>query len=116
MKAVDTNGDGKIQYNGTSTPLTRPNGSTRPWREVLPCPWTLIDGKAEFRIFVEETEKELRTLFDSIDRDHNGQLDKAELQAAFSRAGLAVPSSKLDRFFAEVDTDHNGTISFDEWR
>ncbi|KAI9826096.1 MAG: hypothetical protein M1832_000545 [Thelocarpon impressellum] len=85
MKAVDTNGDGRIQYN-------------------------------EFRVFVEETEKELRTLFNSIDHDHDGKLDKGELQAAFSRAGLAVPSSKLDRFFVEVDTDQDGVISFDEWR
>ncbi|KAI9703807.1 MAG: hypothetical protein M1836_007577 [Candelina mexicana] len=85
LKAVDTNGDGVIQYN-------------------------------EFRTFVAETERELRTLFNSIDRDHNGQLDKNELQAAFARAGLAVPRSKLDQFFSEVDTDRDGTISFDEWR
>ncbi|KAI9852335.1 MAG: hypothetical protein M1838_001040 [Thelocarpon superellum] len=85
IKAVDTNRDGKIQYN-------------------------------EFRVFVGETEKELRNLFNSIDRDHNGKLDKAELQMAFRRSGLAVPSSKLDRFFAEVDTNQDGVISFDEWR
>ena len=70
----------------------------------------------EFRIFVGETEKELRLLFNSIDRDHNGKLDKSELEAAFSRAGLAVPRSKLDEFFAEVDSNHDGVISFDEWR
>ena len=70
----------------------------------------------EFRVFVEETEKELLNLFKSIDRDHNGNLDKAELQAAFKRAGLAVPSSKLDQFFEEVDTNNDGVISFDEWR
>ena len=70
----------------------------------------------EFRIFVEETERALRTLFDSIDRDHNGKLDKSELRLAFSKAGLAVPQSKLDQFFAEVDTNNDGVISFDEWR
>ncbi|KAI9888628.1 MAG: hypothetical protein M1814_006609 [Vezdaea aestivalis] len=85
MKAVDTNGDGRIQYE-------------------------------EFRIFVEETEKELWKLFHSIDRDHNGKLDKAELQFAFSRAGLSVPTSKVDKFFEQVDTDHDGVISFEEWR
>jgi solute carrier family 25 phosphate transporter 23/24/25/41 len=55
-------------------------------------------------------------LFDSIDRDHNGNLDKNELKVAFSKAGLAVPQSKLDHFFAEVDTNHDGVISFEEWR
>ncbi|KAI4277355.1 MAG: hypothetical protein LQ337_001846 [Flavoplaca oasis] len=77
------------------------------------------DGRiqyAEFRGFVRQTEKELLKLFQSIDRDRNGQLDKTELRSAFSRAGLAVPNSKLDRFFSEVDTNGDGVISFDEWR
>lgn len=70
----------------------------------------------EFRTFVEQTEKELLKLFKSIDRDQNGQLDKSELKLAFTRAGLAVPNTKLDQFFAEVDTNNDGVISFDEWR
>lgn len=61
----------------------------------------------EFRTFVEHTEKELFGLFQSIDRDHNGKLDKAELKEAFRKAGLAVPNSKLDQFFAEVDENHD---------
>ncbi|KAL8949564.1 MAG: hypothetical protein Q9222_004338 [Ikaeria aurantiellina] len=85
LKAVDTDGDGRMQY-------------------------------AEFRTFVEKTEKELFKLFNSIDRDRNGQLDKSELKSAFSRAGLAVQNSKLDQFFAEVDTNKDGVISFEEWR
>ncbi|KAL8722133.1 MAG: hypothetical protein Q9225_001326 [Loekoesia sp. 1 TL-2023] len=85
LKAVDTNGDGCIQY-------------------------------AEFRSFVEQTEKELLKLFKSIDHDHNGQLDKHELKSAFARAGLAIPNSKLDQFFSEVDTNKDGVISFEEWR
>lgn len=35
---------------------------------------------------------------------------------AFVRAGLVIPKSKLDQFFSEVDTNHDGVISFDEWR
>ncbi|KAI4214853.1 MAG: hypothetical protein LQ351_002566 [Letrouitia transgressa] len=85
LKAVDTDGDGQIQYN-------------------------------EFRIFVEQTERELFRLFKSIDKDHNGQLDKEELKSAFGRAGLVVSNSKLDQFFSEVDTNRDGVISFEEWR
>jgi len=61
----------------------------------------------EFRQFVEQTEKELLSLFHSIDRDKNGKLDKGELRAAFQKAGLAVPNSKLDKFFSEVDSNHD---------
>ena len=53
------------------------------------------------------TENELFSLFKSIDRDHNGKLDKKELKVAFIKAGLAVPSRKLDQFFAEVDGNHD---------
>jgi len=65
---------------------------------------------------VEQTERELLDLFRSIDRDHNGKLDKNELQAAFKSAGLSVPSSKLDKLFDDVDANNDGVITYDEWR
>jgi len=43
-------------------------------------------------------------------------LDKKELQAAFKGSGLIIPKSKFEQFFSEIDTDHDGAISFDEWR
>jgi solute carrier family 25 phosphate transporter 23/24/25/41 len=55
-------------------------------------------------------------LFKSIDHNNDGKISRPELQAAFSRAGLAVPNSKLDNFFLEVDTNRDGVITFDEWR
>ncbi|KIV87720.1 hypothetical protein PV11_03249 [Exophiala sideris] len=85
LKAVDTSGDGRIQFN-------------------------------EFSVFVEHAERELWQLFESIDRDNSGALDKDELRSAFRRAGLTISTSKLDQFFDEVDTNHDGEISFDEWR
>ncbi|KAF2706756.1 calcium dependent mitochondrial carrier protein-like protein [Pleomassaria siparia CBS 279.74] len=77
------------------------------------------DGRiqyTEFREFVQQTEKELLRLFKSIDYNHDGRISKDELQAAFGRAGLAVPNSKLDTFFLEVDKNNDGSISFEEWR
>ncbi|CAD0042412.1 unnamed protein product [Aureobasidium pullulans] len=70
----------------------------------------------EFRKFVDQAERELWQLFQSIDRNHDGNLDKNELRAAFVRAGLAVPNSRLDSFFDDVDTDNDGVINFGEWR
>lgn len=65
---------------------------------------------------MQQTERELWRLFKSIDRNSDGRLDKGELQAAFLRAGLVVPNSKLNQFFTEVDSNRDGVISFDEWR
>lgn len=55
-------------------------------------------------------------MFKTIDKDNNGKLDKAELRSAFTRAGLAVPNARLDRFFDDIDSNNDGSISFDEWR
>ena len=55
-------------------------------------------------------------LFNAIDRDRNGKLEKAELQAAFQSAGLCVPIRRLVEFFDEIDLNNDGYITFDEWR
>jgi hypothetical protein len=65
---------------------------------------------------VHETERELLSLFKTIDYNGDGKISKPELRAALSRAGMAVPNTNLDNFFNEVDTNNDGTISFEEWR
>lgn len=65
---------------------------------------------------MKHAESELKSLFESIDRDHNGKLDKEELRAAFTGAGIPITSARLDEFFTSVDSNHDGVISFEEWR
>ncbi|KAH6996961.1 mitochondrial carrier domain-containing protein [Ilyonectria destructans] len=77
------------------------------------------DGKIqyeEFRTFVGKAERQLFALFRTIDKDGNGKLDKAELQAAFKNGGLTVSNRRLAEFFDDVDLNHDGFITFDEWR
>jgi Ca2+-binding EF-hand superfamily protein len=70
----------------------------------------------EFRVFVEAAERQLLLLFRAIDRDQDGRLNKKELQSAFRSAGLSVPGRRLAGFFDEIDLNHDGFITFDEWR
>ena len=70
----------------------------------------------EFLTFVEHAERELWGLFQTIDRDHNGKLDKSELQMAFAKAGVVIDNVKLARFFDRIDANHDEEITFDEWR
>ncbi|KAH2254806.1 hypothetical protein KXW72_002376 [Aspergillus fumigatus] len=70
----------------------------------------------QFRAFVDHTEHRLWRLFESIDRNQNGVIDKNELRAAFSRSGITLSSAKLDAFFEDVDSNKDGVISYPEWR
>ncbi|KAK5165463.1 uncharacterized protein LTR77_008992 [Saxophila tyrrhenica] len=70
----------------------------------------------EFVKFCNQTEKELWAVFQTIDRDRSGNLDKAELSQAFERAGVTVSNARLDRFFGYIDKNHDGKIDFAEWR
>ncbi|PLB34276.1 calcium-binding mitochondrial carrier protein [Aspergillus candidus] len=85
LHAVDTNGDGFIDYS-------------------------------EFRAFVDHTEYGLSQLFQNIDRNRNGEIDKNELKSAFSNSEVTVSSAKLEAFFSDVDTNKDGVISYEEWR
>lgn len=102
MADVDTNRDGKIQFDGM-------------WRRPRPlrAPW--LTGP-EFRAFVEQAERQLLILFRAIDRDGDGRLGRAELQTAFGSAGLTVSKRRLDDFIGDMDKNHDGYIGFQEWR
>lgn len=64
---------------------------------------------------MQQTESQLRTLFNEIDINHDGKLDRHELSSACQRAGLAVSNAKLDRFFEKIDSNNDGSLSFREW-
>lgn len=70
----------------------------------------------EFKTFVKHTDLELRSLFDSIDRNHDGTLDYEEVALAFRQAGLIVSNAKLRSFFEHIDKNHDGHLTFEEWR
>ena len=55
-------------------------------------------------------------LFRAIDKDGNGKLDQAELQTAFRAAGLTVSNRRMGEFFADMDKNNDGYVTFDEWR
>lgn len=70
----------------------------------------------EFRDFVSRADEALWELFQSIDRNHNGEIDRAELKEAFASAGITVSSSMLDQFLAQMDQNNDGVITYNEWR
>ncbi|KAF3482222.1 uncharacterized protein GIQ15_04981 [Arthroderma uncinatum] len=120
---LDTRKEGQIDLRGFKKGLKQIDHPLKNaddlLHDILKAIDTSQDGRiqySEFRSFVQQAEQQLWQLFQAIDHDRNGHLDKTELKDAFSRAGMSVPNSKLDQFFEDVDTNRDGVISFDEWR
>jgi solute carrier family 25 phosphate transporter 23/24/25/41 len=110
LREVDTNGDGEIDHAGKICELFLPLelGVALMHHPLL--------FSVEFQAFIDHTESGLWRMFQSIDHNKNGEIDKNELRIAFAQSGVTVSSSKLDQFFAEVDKNNDGVISYTEWR
>ena len=122
-KSLDAPEDGQLDVKGLKKGLKKIDHPLKNadslLHDVLKVVDTSGDGQIqfnEFRVFIEHAERELFQLFDSIDRDHSGSLDKDELRQAFARSGIVVSNAKIDEFFDQIDTNHDGEISFSEWR
>ncbi|KAK4989556.1 hypothetical protein LTR50_003163 [Elasticomyces elasticus] len=120
---LDTRNEGSLDVPGLKNGLAKLDHPLKDADELISLVLERADinhdGRIsydDFRQFVEHTEEHLWGLFRNIDRDQSGNLDKDELKAAYSQAGVSVPEERLDRFFADVDTNHDGFISFEEWR
>lgn len=58
--------------------------------------------------------KALRDAFNKVDANGNGFLDSNEVTQVLKDIGVEVSSEELDKFFKEVDTNHDNQISFEE--
>ncbi|KAL1504729.1 hypothetical protein AB1Y20_008507 [Prymnesium parvum] len=61
-------------------------------------------------------EAELRQAFDCFDKDGSGSIDRAELSSLMSSLGISLLDDELERLYAEMDIDGDGSISFEEFR
>ncbi|CAK7210388.1 hypothetical protein SCUCBS95973_000764 [Sporothrix curviconia] len=122
-RRLDPQGDRELDLKGLKKGLRRIDHPMKNaddmLREIIDIVDVNGDGKIqfeEFRVFVEAAERQLLLLFRTIDRNHDGRLNKDELRDAFQKTGLAVPVRRLNGFFDEIDMNRDGYITFDEWR
>eukprot|EP00406_Dinophysis_acuminata_P042731 CAMPEP_0179312002 /NCGR_PEP_ID=MMETSP0797-20121207/53004_1 /TAXON_ID=47934 /ORGANISM="Dinophysis acuminata, Strain DAEP01" /LENGTH=495 /DNA_ID=CAMNT_0021021847 /DNA_START=24 /DNA_END=1511 /DNA_ORIENTATION=- len=75
--------------------------------------------KASLRIIAgllsEDKIKKLQDLFKALDKNGDGMLSAAELEAGIKSAGIAHISDDLQHIFQDLDTDHSGTIDYSEF-
>ena len=86
-----------------------------------------LDLDADRTVDLAEAQKAAGTLFDALDRDHDGTLDRKELRTRLSKGDFASadpdkarPISKeedlalVERRFKEADRDSDGTLTAKE--
>ena len=58
----------------------------------------------------------LKALFEAADSDHNGSLDREEVQAAVKALGFSwLDGEKIDGVVSRADVDKNAVIDFEEF-
>ena len=60
-------------------------------------------------------ERGLRELFDEIDTDGGGTLDRGEIKALADKLGVAMSKRELDLAMKEMDEDGSGEVDFEEF-
>lgn len=65
---------------------------------------------------VQIDDKALRALFDEIDEDGGGSLDKDELKQLIMSLGQSATDEDMDKLMIEMDTSQNEVIEFKEFR
>ena len=62
------------------------------------------------------TEAQLRQLFEDIDVDESGLLDRGEVADLAESLGCPLSTTELDEAMAEMDEDQSGEVDFDEFQ
>ena len=104
-----------IMYNELKMSLDAGNNNTTMSR-------TSNSNNATEKTYLSSTEKSINRLksilkpfFNKYDADGNGNLDVHELTAVFNDLGEIVPHIQMKSIFNSMDTDHSGTVSYDEF-
>ena len=82
---------------------------------------SLSDGKEIFQQFYNKfgglklNKDDVITVFNQIDKDNSGSLDRRELELALFDMGIQLGRKRFKKFFRVIDKDKNGTISLEEF-
>ena len=100
MEQMDSDGDGNVSF----TEFDR---------------WWQKYGIERQLVMAETRLKEARAaawkVFQEVDADGNGTLDEAEVHQMFNRLGRRLAGEKFEEAMAQMDSDGDGQVTFDEF-
>ncbi|XP_068130223.1 mitochondrial adenyl nucleotide antiporter SLC25A23-like isoform X2 [Hyperolius riggenbachi] len=118
---LDSNKDGQVDINelreGLAAMGMRPCHNAE--QEILRAGDTDKDGQLDFEEFtryLEEREKRLLIMFNSLDRNNDGRIDVSEIQQCFQGLGVHISLTQAQKILQSMDRDGTLTIDWLEWR
>ncbi|CAL8358345.1 unnamed protein product [Boreogadus saida] len=116
---LDLNKDGRIDLRELRVGLAKLGVSRSSVDKVVLAGDTNQDGELdfeEFSLYLHAHEERLRLLFSNLDRNHDGEIDAAEIQHSLRSIGLDVSLQEAERILNSMDRDGTMTIDWAEWR
>lgn len=119
--SMDTNGDGKLNKAELDVALAQ-----LPEKQRQQVEDALLDGSDDgvmYTMFMgqmmhgltAEMNRVIDREFRALDKDDSGSLSSTEIAALLKRPALAFLKRKPEELMAEMDKDHNGDISYEEF-
>ncbi|CAB9499015.1 membrAne [Seminavis robusta] len=84
------------------------------WKRAISKLHMSLDQSGSFVNSLTEEDK-LKQIFDKLDLDNNGELDKHELLLGLREVGVNITERESEMMLQHADIDGNGSLSRDEW-
>lgn len=126
---LDKNKDGKIDFNELreyfnelNVESSKPNNSQTQTKSVFEKMTSSKNDRnvhLDFRDFVEyvtETDRKMQILFQDLDLDKNGIIDREEIKRGFENLGIFLSDAQTDKLLENIDRNNSLQIDWKEWR
>jgi len=61
------------------------------------------------------SQDQLKEMFEAIDTDRNGLIDRLEMKQAIAKRGASLSDAEFEKLFSAADANGDGQVNFEEF-
>jgi hypothetical protein len=77
--------------------------------------YTYFSWETQYKLHLYENKNHMFAIFDLLDKDQNGFIDKPEFKSFLERSGFQITNAMVDRIMNHFDPNGDGKLSKAEW-